>query len=192
MPEREDSGFKVTDRRKYNADGSPRDAGELETAPAAAEVEAQSANSEAASNNVVSFPGDAVKKEPPPESLKVEPAPTETKAAEPVQTADQAAASQAEKAYNQTRGTQPSRLPDASFLSLANMLAVEAAMHLGLIQSPGEEPPPPDLEAARHLIDMLGILQTKTRGNLTSEEDNLLENMLADLRMQFVAIARRR
>jgi hypothetical protein len=72
------------------------------------------------------------------------------------------------------------------------MLAVEAALHLGLIQSPGEEPPPADLEAARHLIDMLGILQTKTRGNLSGEEDNMLENMLADLRMQFVAISQRR
>jgi hypothetical protein len=72
------------------------------------------------------------------------------------------------------------------------MLAVEAAMHLGLIQSPGEEAPPPDFEAARHLIDMLGMLQAKTRGNLTGEEDSLLENILADLRMQFVAISKRR
>ena len=72
------------------------------------------------------------------------------------------------------------------------MLAVEAAMHLGLIQSPGEEAPPADLEAARHLIDMLGMLQSKTRGNLTGEEVHLLENILADLRMQFVAISKRR
>lgn len=72
------------------------------------------------------------------------------------------------------------------------MLAVEAAMHLGLIQNPGEEAPPADLEAARHLVDMLAMLQTKTRGNLTAEEDNLLENILADLRMQFVAISKGR
>jgi hypothetical protein len=72
------------------------------------------------------------------------------------------------------------------------MLGVEAAMHLGLIQTPGEEPLPVDTEAARHLLDMLGILQTKTRGNLTEEEDRLFENMLADLRMQFVAVSRRR
>jgi hypothetical protein len=72
------------------------------------------------------------------------------------------------------------------------MLAVEAAMHLGLLRNPGEEPPPVDLESGRHLIDMLGMLQTKTRGNLTAEEENLLENVLADLRMQFVAISKRR
>ena len=201
MPEREDTSFKVTDRRKYNPDGSPRDSAETQSAPLATEAEAQTAplateaeaqtqTRESAPNNVVSFPGEAVKAQPepePPGELATEP-----KTAGPAPTADQVAAGHAEKAYKQARGPQSSRLPEASFLGLANMLAVEAAMHLGLIQSPGEEPPPPDLEAARHLIDMIGILQTKTRGNLSGEEDNLLENMLADLRMQFVAISRRR
>ena len=215
MPEREDASFKVTDRRKYNADGSPREAAEshtrqivaedeAQTPPIVAEAEAQSPNPEAAASNVVTFPGEAARK--PPEPPPVEPVASEIKATEPVRTADQAAASHvdpvetarqaaashAERAYSQARGPQSSRLPDASFLSLANMLAVEAAMHLGLIQSPGEEPAQPDLEAARHLIDMLGILQTKTRGNLSSEEDDFLENLLADLRMQFVAITKRR
>lgn len=190
MPEREDSSFKVTDRRKYNPDGSPREPGESETPPVLTEAEAQSPNLEAA-NNVVSFPGDTAKKQPEP-SPREGVAAGEQRASGPGQTANQAAAGHAEKAYNQARGPQSSGLPEASFLGMANMLAVEAAMHLGLIQSPGEEPPPPDLEAARHLIDMLGILQTKTRGNLTGEEDSLLENMLADLRMQFVAISKRR
>ncbi|PYT04377.1 MAG: hypothetical protein DMF60_15515, partial [Acidobacteria bacterium] len=99
---------------------------------------------------------------------------------------------QVEQAYNNARGPQSARLPEASFLSLANMLAVEAAMHLGLIQAPGEEAPPVDLEAARHLIDMLGMLEIKTRGNLTKEEEDLLERILGDLRMQFVAISKRR
>lgn len=108
-----------------------------------------------------------------------------------MQTVDPAVAGHAEKAYNKARGPQ-SALPEASFLNFSNMLAVEAAMHLGLIQNPGEESPHIDLESGRHLIDMLGMLQTKTRGNLTAEEDNLLENILADLRMQFVAISKRR
>jgi hypothetical protein len=72
------------------------------------------------------------------------------------------------------------------------MLGVEAAMHLGLIQSATGEKPPVDLEAARHMIDLLGVLYEKTRGNLSVEEDSLLDNMLADLRMQFVASARGR
>jgi hypothetical protein len=190
MPEREDTSFKVTDRRKYNPDGSPRDSAEAQSAPLPTEAEAQPPSRESAPNNVVAFPGEAAKKphEPEPQGEVA----TEPKTAGPAPTDDQVTAGHAEKAYKQARGPQSSRLPEASFLGLANMLAVEAAMHLGLIQSPGEEPPPPDLEAARHLIDMIGILQAKTRGNLSSEEDNLLENMLADLRMQFVAISRRR
>ena len=87
------------------------------------------------------------------------------------------------KGYNQARAAAVVAVTRSLVSSLANMLAVEAAMHMGLIQSPGEEPPPPDLEAARHLIDMLGILRPKSR-QPHSEEDNLLENMLADLRMR--------
>lgn len=190
MAEREETGFKVTDRRKYNPDGSPRDSAEAEAEASVAEPEPQAPNPEAPANNVVSFPGEAKRQ---PELARQAPAvESESKIAPGPQTAAQAAAGRAEHAYNQARGPQSPRLPEASFLSLANMLAVEAAMHLGLIQSPGEEPPPPDLEAARHLIDMLGILQAKTRGNLTGEEENLLESILADLRMQFVAISKRR
>jgi hypothetical protein len=212
MAEREDTGFKVTDRRKYNPDGSPRESAEPETeivvteaeaptpireAPApiresAAPIrEAPAPIREAPANHVVLFPGEAAKKQPEPVPQAGAVA-SEPRAAGPGPTAAQVAAGQAEQAYNQARGPGSARLPEPSFLSLVNMLGVEAAMHLGLIQTQGEEPLPVDTEAARHLLDMLGILQTKTRGNLTAEEDHLFENMLADLRMQFVAVSRRR
>jgi hypothetical protein len=191
MVERDEGGFKVTDRRKYNPDGSPREGSESEPQPIMAEAKPEIPSPEPAVNNVVSFPAEAAKKQPEP--LPRADHLDESGATPRVLTDSQIAAGKAEQAYNQTRSPQSSsRLPEASFLSLANMLAVEAAMHLGLIQSPGEEAPPPDLEAARHLIDMLGMLQGKTRGNLTGEEDTLLENILADLRMQFVAISKRR
>jgi uncharacterized protein DUF1844 len=190
MAERGDTGFKVTDRRKYNPDGSPRESAEQETETVATEIETQAPLREPAANNVLAFPGEPAKQPAPaPEAEAVA---SETSAAAPEPTAEQVAAGQAELAYNQARGPNAARLPEPSFLSLVNMLGVEAAMHLGLIQTPGEEPLPVDTEAARHLLDMLGILQTKTRGNLTAEEDHLFENMLADLRMQFVAVSRRR
>lgn len=191
MADREDAGFKIRDRRKYNPDGSPRDAAEPEVEAAAPEAVAQAPITEAAANNVVSFPGESARRQPEP-SPQAGRAAAETREVGPEQTAARAAAGRVEDAYNQARGKPSPQLPEASFLSLANMLAVEAAMHLGLIHDQGEEPPPPDLESARHLIDMLGILQAKTRGNLAGEEDNLLESMLADLRMQFVAISRGR
>jgi Domain of unknown function (DUF1844) len=192
MAEREETSFKVTDRRKYNPDGSPREGAETDAEPIPVTAEPQPPIQESTANNVVLFPGEANKQ--PEQVPQTEPVPRESRTAAPAPapTPAQAAAGRAEQAYNQARGPESPRLPEASFLSLSNMLAVEAAMHLGLIQSQGEEAPQVDLESARHLIDMLGILQAKTRGNLTGEEENLLENVLADLRMQFVAISKRR
>ena len=82
-------------------------------------------------------------------------------------------------------------MPEASFLALVDMFAGEAAMNLGMAQTPDGNRLPVDLEAARHWIDMLGMLEQKTKGNLTGEEEAVLENVLAYLRMQFVALSRR-
>ena len=177
-----DTGFKVTDRRKFHADGTPREADELSPARAVSEPESADEAPAQAADNVVSFPGEAQKRSEPPLSQTGDE--EETEAAP--------ATDAAEREYNQARGGRPSALPEATFLGFVNMLGLEAAMHLGLIETPGQDPQPPDLEAARHLIDALGMLQVKTRGNLTPDEDTLLDNILADLRMQFVAISRGR
>ncbi len=179
MSEQRDTGFKITDRRKFNADGTPRETNELEISEVPAEAKTTHAN------NVVSFPSETGKPQAPSAPPQEPPASARPQAAQTI-------SDQAEQAYNDARGPSSLGLPEASFLNLVNMLGVEAAMHLGLIKTQGEEQPPVDLESARHLIDMLGMLQTKTRGNLTPEEDSLLENALADLRMQFVAVSRRR
>jgi hypothetical protein len=191
MTEREDTGFKVTDRRKYNPDGSPREAGE--EAPPLADRGPEQVDRESSAGKILSFPAEASNR--PSQQSTSAPTPAaadQTHASEPKTIDEHSAVNQAEQAYNQARGPNSARLPEASFLSLVNMLGVEAAMHLGLIQTAGEEPLPVDPEAARHLIDMLGILQTKTLGNLTAEEDSLFENMLGDLRMQFVVVSRKR
>jgi hypothetical protein len=72
------------------------------------------------------------------------------------------------------------------------MLGVEAAMYLGLIESPGEHQIPVDLEAAKRMIELLAVLQEKTAGNLAQQEAAMLEAVLSDLRMQFVAMSRKR
>ena len=200
MAEREDTGFKVTDRRKYNPDGTPRESSEQEPAlpPSDDSVHLLEQTEESAASNVLSFPGDTKRQAEPPPPEVDEPEPETQEAVSPgrdteAQAAAQAAAAtQAEQAYSQARGPANPQLAEASFLGLANMLGVEAAMHLGVIRPPGDEPPPVDLESARHLIDMLGILQSKTSGNLTPEEDRFLDGVLADLRMSFVEISRGR
>jgi hypothetical protein len=96
-----------------------------------------------------------------------------------------------EQAYKQTSDKQKTSMPPASFLAIVNMLAVETGMHLGMVNMPGHEDQPIDLESARQLIDLLGVLKAKTRGNLTAEEETVFEGLLADLRMQFVSLSRR-
>jgi hypothetical protein len=80
----------------------------------------------------------------------------------------------------------PFPLPPASFEFLTESLRLQAEMQLGLMRVAAEEGPPADLELARHSIDMLGMLQEKTRGNLTVEEQRLLENSLTMLRFRYV------
>jgi hypothetical protein len=88
-----------------------------------------------------------------------------------------------------TRGQQEGRpfpLPPASFEFLAESLRLQAEMQLGLMHAGSEEEPPADLVLARHTIDLMGMLQEKTKGNLTLEEQRLLENSLTLLRFRYV------
>jgi len=80
----------------------------------------------------------------------------------------------------------PREMPPPSFPSLLVGLATSALIHLGESPEPGQAAPTVDLPAAKHAIDLLGILQTKTKGNLESEEEALLETLLYDLRLKFV------
>ncbi|MCX7919014.1 MAG: DUF1844 domain-containing protein [bacterium] len=78
-------------------------------------------------------------------------------------------------------------LPEASFIQLALILGMQAMQSLGLIPNPGTNKSEPNLPLAKFNIDLLEILQQKTKGNLTSEEEKTLEEMLFNLRMQYVA-----
>ena len=77
-------------------------------------------------------------------------------------------------------------LPPASFEFLVFSLRTQAEMQLGLIHFGEEEKPEPNLPLARHTIDLLAVLLDKTRGNLTLEEQRLIENSLTELRFRFV------
>jgi hypothetical protein len=80
-------------------------------------------------------------------------------------------------------------LPPPTFEFLVLSFRWQTELQLGLYGSsatPGEKEPAPDLEGARHTIDLLGMLQEKTRGNLTLDEQRLLENSLTELRFRYV------
>jgi hypothetical protein len=91
-----------------------------------------------------------------------------------------------------TSPTEPP-LPGIDFSTLVVSLSQTALVHLGEARSPDaadEDPPHRDLDLARQTIDMLGMLQEKTKGNLTGSEEHLLDQVLYDLRMRFVEITK--
>jgi Domain of unknown function (DUF1844) len=80
----------------------------------------------------------------------------------------------------------PKRL--LAFENLVRMLGQNAAMVLGAYADPQTGQPMIDPEAARELIDMLDALHEKTKGNLATEEDNLLLDLLGKLKLTYVEI----
>jgi hypothetical protein len=76
-------------------------------------------------------------------------------------------------------------LPEIDFGTFVISLASSVLVHLGEITHP--DSPESNHHLAKQTIDILGMIQDKTRGNLTKEEEQLLTNLLYDLRMKYVA-----
>lgn len=77
-------------------------------------------------------------------------------------------------------------LPPASLETLIYMLATSAIVNLGLVPNPVDQKTERNIKAAQHSIDLLNLLKEKTRGNLSPQEEKLLEEVLYDLRMKFI------
>jgi len=78
-------------------------------------------------------------------------------------------------------------LPPATFEFLVLSLKTQTEVHLGMLHFGEEkERPEPNFPVARHTIDMLAMLREKTRGNLSIEEQRLIENAVTELRFRFV------
>lgn len=89
----------------------------------------------------------------------------------------------------QQSAQRPDKMPAASFAELVNLLAMQALAGLGLLTGPNGERVPPQLEIAKHFIDLVQALEDKTRGNLTPDEKKLLDQVLYELRMHYVQAA---
>lgn len=158
--------FKVTDRRLFNADGSPRDL------PAEEKQEPQPpmAQAAAAAAPVAPAPAAEAQAAPQPE--------VSTSAAEE--------APQAEEEFTE-EDLADARDP-TSFVSFLMSIASNAASALGMMEHPVTHQREVDVELGKHWIDILGMLQKKTEGNLTPQEKRMLEGLLGDLRMQYVSL----
>jgi len=92
---------------------------------------------------------------------------------------------QAQKKRPEER-TETPPLPEANFTALIFSLSSTALFHLGDIPDPQTGEKKTDLSLAKHTIDTIAMLQQKTTGNLTEEEQKFTESILTDLRWRFV------
>lgn len=152
MAEENQSGFKVTDRRLFNSDGSLRD--------------------------------DVLIEEPP--------------TPEPQTPLDFAFAQTAPEPQPASPAAEPPDLDDDSnapheqtmFTEFLMGIASSAFIYLGLVEHPATGRRQIDLPAAKESIDMLVMLREKTQGNLTRGEEKFFDDLLSDLKMQFVSMRR--
>jgi hypothetical protein len=163
--------LKVVDRRPFNPDGTPR-----ELSP-----EEKEASERAAADFSKSSAAESAPPHPAPDKSSV-PEPKGQRADEPAATA-RSTRPETEPAHT---GRDPLDDP-ASFLSLIMSLASNAAASLGMMPHPVTGETGVDLKTAKHWIDVLGMLEEKTRGNLDPQEAQVIESLLADLRMQYVS-----
>lgn len=91
---------------------------------------------------------------------------------------------------NGGRMTEPNQETMSLFGLLALSLGNAALMGIGVIADPATQKTAVNLELARHNIELLAMLQEKTKGNLTNEEHRLIEDLLYDLRLRFVEARR--
>jgi len=165
------SNFKVTDRRLFNADGSPREVPpEERPAPEPPKIEPA---------------------EPPTkgEETPVQPiAASEPETPEPEMTEPETVDADYEDREPTPEEVAAARDP-ASFVNFLMSIASNVASALGMMEHPVTHERGVDLELGKHWIDVLGMLQKKTKGNLTPQEMQMLESLLADLRMQFVSLS---
>jgi len=170
--------FVVTDKRKFTSEGELRREAEGEAQPAqqaaappsVPKAEAASPSSEHAAPPLSSEAGGP----PPPSTAE--------------QQAQDRAYRDSGKEFERTtfRGRTPQDY-EMNFERLVASFYMTAMMQLGLVHEEGQQPVP-DLLGAKQTIDTIGLLQEKTQGNLTDQEQHLLQNCLYELRMGFVEL----
>jgi len=149
--------FVVKDRRIFAGDGKDQEQQKTEKAPE----------------------GGKTKDQPTPK------APAEDKAREGASKkvqADTTAGAAASEKMSETE----TQLPEINFVTFVLSLNASALVNLGLVEEPASNTKVKNLPLAKQTIDILGMLQEKTRGNLSPDEENLIKHVLYELRMIYV------
>ena len=156
MSDAEKDEIKVTDKRKFDADGNPREDAAEDTEPTQTEA-AQESESTAGE----------VKDQETAGGIGEDSGTTEAGGADV--------------------GDMPQKI---DFVTFILGLATQAMMGLGLIADPATKEANVNLQMAQHIIDVLALLREKTKGNLEANEITTLDNILYDLRMQYIEISK--
>ena len=186
--EDETDEFRVVDRRRFEADGSDRVADKRRTSASSPPASAPDAKVEsgATAEEALGLAGepqaDASRDGDDPRASFVE-------AGEPASAAF--AGGEFPPGASATQAPVSGEPQAPTFSSLILSLSTQALFSLGEIAESPDAEPQVDLLAGKQLIDLLGVLQEKTSGNLDAGESELMERILYDLRLRFVEIARR-
>jgi hypothetical protein len=155
-----EESFKVVDRRLFNEGGELRKDVAEQTEREHAAAEAAAAKAAKAAPSTSAAPGTGQKPAAQSTGVPETPAPTDTR--------------------------QPSR----GFQMLIDFMARNAAMVLGGYTDPRTNQPLIDLEGAREIIEMLDAMRESTRGNLATEDDRLLAEVLGSLKLSYLEISK--
>jgi Domain of unknown function (DUF1844) len=179
--------FTVTDRRKFTLEGDLRDDSGQNSS------QENDAKTEPA-------PGPRLVTTPPASKESPEPEKPVTAAAEGTETPPEVSAQEeaaAQHAYQQSsehietmlRATNPTAgaIPPVTIEQVIQSIYLSAIVALGAATEPGQKPRI-DILGARQSIDMLAVLQEKTKGNLSEKEQRLLQNALFEVRMMFLEV----
>jgi hypothetical protein len=167
--------FKITDRRLFNADGTPRpgavreEPAAPEPAPTESTATARAATDDARTASTSTPPRDETRAASQPEARGAE-------------SATERGGTTAEE-EDEGAGADPT-----PFANLVMFIASPAAAAMGMTEHPSMPPGELDLPLARHCIDLLATVREKTRGNVGDQEQQILESILAELRMQYVSL----
>jgi uncharacterized protein DUF1844 len=185
--------FKVKDRRLFNPDGTPREIEREETPDSsssssdasAVPEQSDAAQSDAASGPATTATSAAASAERSAERATVlSSTPQSALDEEGFQSAEDMETEEDVRLHEDVPGADD----PASFINFLMSIASNAAAALGMMEHPVTGQRGVDLPLAKHWIDVLGMLQQKTRGNLAPQERQIFEGLLADLRLQYVTL----
>jgi len=188
MADKKNETFVVTDRRKFTSEGEVRPDAPREEEESSAPTPAPPQPTE---SNVKEFPKRPVEAPAPEE----EPADEDAISAEEKRASVDAYKKSADTLDQHFAGQlkEQGRSPkdfEMNFEKLVASLYTTAIMQLGLDPQSGQMKYQPDIIAARQTVDMLSVLQEKTKGNLDAKETRLLDSILYELRMAYIEITK--